>query len=118
MGLNTTNVIRGNAENHRLTIKGSGAREVSINELKTKRDKVAALMNRDRSRIWSSAAVSKHFGWNGAGYADNVWAKLYEQRYSVYLVAPPSTGGKGVTPTSAFWVEKWKSQASPQLLHL
>ena len=92
--LNTTYVFRGNAEDHRLAFKGFGDRVVSIDEQKTKRDKVAALLHQDRSRKWSGAAVSEHFGWNGAGYADNVLAKLYEQRCGVDRVATPSTGGR------------------------
>ena len=92
--LNTTYVFRGNAEDHRLTFKGFGDRVVSIDELKTKCDKVAALLHQDRSRKCSGAAVSEHFGWNGAGYADNVLAKLYEQRCGVDRVATPSTGGR------------------------
>ena len=74
--------------------KGFGDRVVSLNELKTKRDQVAALLHRDGSQKWSGACVSEFFGWNGSRYAENMLARLYEQRCGVDRVATPSTGGR------------------------
>ena len=50
MELGTICVFNGNEEDHRLTFKGFGDRVVSLYELKTKRDKVAALLHRDGSQ--------------------------------------------------------------------
>ena len=92
--LGTTYVFNGNEEDHRLSFKGFGDRVVSLDELKTKRDQVAALLHRDGSQKWSGACVSEFFGWNGSRYAENVLSKLYEQRCGVDRVAMPSTGGR------------------------
>ena len=92
--LGTVYVFNGNDEDHRLSFKGFGDRVVSLDELKTKRDKVAALLHRDGSQKWSGACVSEFFGWNGTRYAENVLSKLYEQRCGVDREAMPSTGGR------------------------
>ena len=73
--------------------KGFCDRVVSLNELKTKRDQVAALLHRDGSQKWSGACVSDFFGCNRSRYAENGLSKLYEQRCGVDRVAMPSTGG-------------------------
>jgi len=92
--LGTIYVFNGNEEDHRLTFKGFGDRVVSLDELKTKRDKVMALLHRDGSQKWSGADISEFFGWGGSRYAENVLAKLYEQRCGVDRVPMPSTGGR------------------------
>lgn len=92
--LNTTYVFNGNEEDHRLTFKGFGDRVVSLDELKTKREKVAALLHRDGSQKWSGACVSEFFGWNGSRYAENLLARLYEQRCGIDRKPMPSTGGR------------------------
>ena len=74
--LGTIYVFNGNEEDHRLTFKGFGDRVVSLDELKTKRDKVVALLHRDGSQKWSGACISEFFGWGGSRYAENVLAKL------------------------------------------
>ena len=104
--LGTVYVFNGNEEDHSLSFKGFGDRVVNLDELKTKRGKVAALLHRDGSQKWSGACVSEFFGWNGTRYAENVLSKLYEQRYGVECAAMPSTGGRQNTPSSEFWVEK------------
>ena len=48
--LGTIYVFNSNEEDHRLSFKGFGDRVVSLDELKTKRDKVAALLHRDGSQ--------------------------------------------------------------------
>jgi len=92
--LNTTYVFDGNDEDHRLTFKGFGDRVVSLDELKTKRQQVMALLHRHPGRRWTGNEVSQHFGWNGADYACNVLAKLYEQRLGIDRAEGPSTGGR------------------------
>ena len=92
--LETIYVFNGNEEDHRLTFKGFGDQVVSLDELKTKRDKVMALLHRDGSQKWSGADISEFFGWGGSRYAENVLAKLYEQRCGVDRVPMPSTGGR------------------------
>ena len=67
---------------------------VSLDELKTKREKVAALLHRDGSQKWSGACVSEFFGWNGSRYAENLLARLYEQRCGIDRKPMPSTGGR------------------------
>ena len=47
--LGTIYAFNGNEEDHRLTFKGIGDRVESLDELKSKRDKVAALLHRDGS---------------------------------------------------------------------
>lgn len=45
MELFTTYVIDDNEAGHRVTFKGFGGRVISLNKLKTKRDKVAAFQS-------------------------------------------------------------------------
>ena len=92
--LGTIYVFNGNEEDHRLTFQGFGDRVVSIDELKTKRDKLADLLHCDGNQKWSGACVSEFFGWGGRRYAENVVARLYEQRCGVDRVPMPSTGGR------------------------
>ena len=115
--LGTICVFNVNEEDHRLIVKGFGDRVVSLDELKTKRDKVAALLHRDGSQKWSGACVSEFFGWGSSRYAVNVVARLYEQRCGVDRGPCPALVAGGNTPTSAFWAEKCKNPTSPQLLH-
>ena len=92
--LSTIYVFNGNEEDHRLSFKGFGDRVVSLDELKTKRDKVVALLHRDGSQQWSGACVSEFFGWGGSRYAENLLARLYEQRVGIDRKPMPSTGGR------------------------
>lgn len=117
--LNTTYVFDGNDEDHRLTFKGFGDRVVSLDELKNKRQQVMALLHRHPGRRWSGKEVSQHFGWNGAGYACNVLAKLYEQRLGIDRVeGPPTRGRRSYVYFSVLGGEVEKSELTTTSTHV
>ena len=106
VGLGTIYVFNDNEEEHRLTFKGFGDRVVGLDELKTKRDKVAALLNRDGSQKWSGACVSKFFGWVGSRYAKTCWQDTTKSVVVLIACKCPALVAGGNTSTSAFCVEK------------
>lgn len=92
--IGTTYLFDGNEEDHRIIFRGFGDRAVSLDELKSKREKVAALLRQDPGRRWTGKQVSDHFGWNGVRYAEKVLTDLFTARAGVNRVSMPSSGGR------------------------
>jgi hypothetical protein len=92
--LNTTYEFEGSHEDHRVTFRGIANRTITLDQLKTQRERVRAFLLARPGTTFTAKQVRDALGLGSEPYAKTLLAELYQSRAGIDRVKVPSTGGR------------------------
>jgi len=92
--VNTTYEFEGSAEDHRISFRGMANRTITLDEIKTHRERCRAFLFNRPGTVFTAKQVSDHTGVGSAPYAKRLLTELYQARLGVDRKQLPSTGGR------------------------
>jgi hypothetical protein len=92
--VNTTYEFEGSEEDHRIAFRGMANRTITLDEIKTHRERVRAFLLSRPGTVFTAKQVNDHTGVGSAAYAKKLLTELYQARVGVDRKRLPSTGGR------------------------
>lgn len=92
--VNTTYEFEGSTEDQRIRFRGMANRTITLDEIKTHRERVRAFLLSKPGVVFTAKQVNDHTGVGSAAYAKKLLTELYQARVGVDRKQLPSTGGR------------------------
>ena len=92
--VNTTYEFEGSSEDQRISFRGMAGRTITLDEIKTHRERVRAFLLGRPGTVFTVKQVSDFTGIGSPAYAKKLLAELFRARVGVDRKQLPSTGGR------------------------
>ncbi len=92
--VNTTYEFEGSAEDQRISFRGMANRTITLDEIKTHRERVRVFILSRPGTVFTAKQVNDHIGVGSVAYAKRLLTELYNARVGVDRKQLPSTGGR------------------------